>query len=152
LVLGAAALALLGPMCGAARSDAESPGPLEEGNPAAPAALARCGACHMAYPSRMLPARSWTAILTGMDRHFGQNVAIAEKDLVDIRNYLTSNAADSPNAPTQDRHFMSGLFPDSTPLRITATPWWGQIHADFRSENGKQSEMTSPADCLGCHK
>ena len=26
---------------------------------------------------------------------------------------------------------MAAILPDSTPLRITATPWWNQMHADF---------------------
>jgi mono/diheme cytochrome c family protein len=28
-----------------------------------------CAACHMAYPPGLLPARSWTRIMSGLDKH-----------------------------------------------------------------------------------
>jgi hypothetical protein len=146
----AAAVAGLVPC--AALSDTPPPDPLSDANPGAPAALQQCGDCHMVYPSRMLPARSWSAILSKMDDHFGKTAAIAKQDLDAIRAYLTSNAADSPNASAQDRQFTSGLLSDSTPLRITATPWWSQTHADFASYGEKSRKPIAPADCLGCHQ
>lgn len=106
----------------------------------------------MIFPARMLPSRSWTAILSKMDNHFGENATIPEKDLNDIRNFLTSNAADAPNASARDRHYLSALLPDSTPLRITRTPWWNQMHADFDFDGVKRSPIKSPANCLACHK
>ena len=147
---GGLALAVAGLMCGVAHGDPEPPAPLKKGNVGAPAALEQCGDCHMVYSSRMLPARSWAAILSRMDDHFGENAAIADKDLDAIRAYLTSNAADSPNATGRDRHFMSAILPESTPLRITATPWWNQMHADFRFDSVRRSKVKA-ADCLGCH-
>jgi hypothetical protein len=35
-----------------------------------------CGSCHMAFPPQMLPARSWTAIMDGLDKHLGENVVL----------------------------------------------------------------------------
>jgi len=136
----------------AARSDSEPPAPLQRGDAGAPPALAQCGDCHMVFPARMLPGRSWTAILSRMDDHFGENAAIPEKDLEAIRVFLTSNAADSPNASAHDRRFMSAILPDATPLRITATPWWNQMHADFNFGGVKRTPVKSAANCLGCHK
>ncbi len=136
----------------AARSDPEPPVPLQRGDVGAPAALAECGDCHMVFPARMLPGRSWTAILSRMDDHFGENATIPEKDLEEIRVFLTSNAADSPNASPRDRHFMSAILPGATPLRITRTPWWNQMHADFNFDGVKRSSVKSAANCLGCHK
>ncbi len=135
-----------------ARSDPEPPAPLRRGDAGAPATLAQCGDCHMIFPARMLPSRSWTAILSRMDDHFGENAAIPEKDLQEIRVFLTSNAADSPNASPRDRHFMSEILPGATPLRITRTPWWNQMHADFDFDGVKRSSVKSAANCLGCHK
>lgn len=113
-------------IAGVARSDTEPPGPLESGSAKAPAALQECGECHIVFPSRMLPSRSWTAILSKMDDHFGEDADIPKKELDEIRAFLTSHSADSPNATPRERHFMSELLPNSTPLRITATPWWNQ--------------------------
>ncbi len=106
----------------------------------------------MVFPARMLPSRSWAAILSHMDDHFGEDAAIPQKDLDEIRAFLTSNAADSPNASPRDRHFMSAILPGATPLRITHTPWWNQMHADFNFDGVKRSAVKSPANCLGCHK
>jgi hypothetical protein len=129
----------------------EPPGPLRPSNAGAPPALKQCGECHMVFSSRMLPSRSWAAILSKMDDHFGEDATIPQKDLDEIRAFLTTHAADSPNATPRDRHFMSELLPDSTPLRITATPWWNQVHADFDFEGVKHSTVKSAANCLACH-
>ncbi len=134
-----------------ARSATEPPGPLEPGNAGAPAELMQCGDCHMVFPSRMLPSRSWAAILSTMDDHFGEDAAIPKKDLDVIRNFLTSHAADSPDATVRERHYLGALLPESTPLRITGTPWWNQMHADFDFDGVRHSQVKSPANCLACH-
>jgi hypothetical protein len=105
----------------------------------------------MVFPSRMLPSRSWTAILSTLDNHFGEDAAIPKKDVDIIRDFLTSHAADSPDATVRERHYLGALLPDSTPLRITATPWWNQVHADFDFDGVKHSQVKSPANCLACH-
>ena len=148
---GALTVVALAGVMGVARSDPEPPGPLAPGNEGAPAALQECGDCHMVFPSRMLPSRSWAAILSSMNDHFGENAAISEKDLDEIRNFLTSHAADSPDATPRERHFLSALLPNSTPLRITAMPWWNQMHADFNFDGVKHSAVKSAANCLACH-
>jgi diheme cytochrome c len=136
---------------GVAQSDTEPPGPLEPGNAGAPAELNQCGDCHMVFPSRMLPGRSWAAILSTMDDHFGEDAAIPRKDLDIIRDFLISHAAASPGATPRERHYLSAILPGSTPLRITATPWWNQMHADFNFDGAKRSQVKSAANCLACH-
>jgi hypothetical protein len=151
---GAAGVALIAAVeaaFGVARSDTEPPGPLEAGNAGAPAELKQCGDCHMVFPSRMLPGRSWTAILSTMDDHFGEDADIPKKDLDVIRDFLTSHAADSPGATPRERHYLAAILPDSTPQRITLTPWWNQMHADFNFDGVKHSQVKSPANCLACH-
>jgi hypothetical protein len=61
----------------------------------------------------------WTANLSGMQDHFGEDAAIPKKDLDIIRDFLTSHAADAPGATTRERHYLGALLPESTPLRIT---------------------------------
>jgi hypothetical protein len=111
LVAGAAVIALVAAVeaaFGVARSDTEPPGPLEPGNAGAPAELRQCGDCHMVFPARMLPIRSWTAILSTMDDHFGEDAAIPKKDLDIIRDYLTSHAADAPGATAREKRTPAG--------------------------------------------
>jgi hypothetical protein len=154
LAAGAAVVVLLAAVeaaFGIARSDTEPPGPLASGNAGAPAQLEECGDCHMVFPSRMLPTRSWTVILSTMQDHFGEDAAIPKKDLDVIRDFLTSHAADSPGATARERHYLGAILSGSTPLRITATPWWNQMHADFNFDGVKHSQVKSPANCLACH-
>ena len=35
-----------------------------------------CGACHVAYPPRLLPASSWRAIMGGLAAHFGTDASL----------------------------------------------------------------------------
>ena len=106
----------------------------------------------MVFPAQMLPKRSWILILSGLDDHFGETASMPPKDLDAIRAYLTSHSADSANASPRDRHYFSEILPDSAPIRITRTPWWNQMHADFDFDGVKRSHVKSPANCLACHK
>lgn len=116
-----------------------------------PKALNQCGACHMIFPAQMLPQRSWIKILSELDHHFGESASLPDRDAAAIRDYLISHAADAPNATARERHYNSGLLPDSTPIRITDTPWWNQMHADFDISGVSRSTIKSMANCLGCH-
>ena len=60
--------------------------------------LNNVGDCHMVFSSRMPLSRSWVAILSTMNDHFGEDAGIPKKDLDVIRDFLTSHAADSPDA------------------------------------------------------
>ena len=35
-----------------------------------------CGACHLAYPPALLPARSWQRLMAGLDTHFGSDASL----------------------------------------------------------------------------
>lgn len=62
-----------------------------------PAALSpeyvdECGACHVAYPGRMLGTGSWGAVLRGLDQHFGVDASVDPATLERLRQLLTSTA------------------------------------------------------------
>ena len=63
---------------------------------AAATTLKECGACHMAFPPQLLPARSWKAIMLGLSDHFGENAELAEPTRAEITAYLVAHAADAP--------------------------------------------------------
>ena len=139
----AAALALAGLIALASLARAEK---------AAPAALKQCGDCHMVFPAVMLPKRSWTAIVGGLDNHFGEDASLPAKDKQEILAYLSEHAADAPGATPRQRHYLSGLIASATPLRITQSPWWNQMHADYNFQAAKHPNLKSPADCQACHE
>jgi hypothetical protein len=116
-----------------------------------PHAMEQCGECHMIFPAKMLPARSWTALLSDLDHHFGESATMPENTRKEILEYLAANAADSPNVTPRDRHYISEIGTDAPPLRITKTRWWNQMHADFDFEGVKRTKVKSASNCLGCH-
>jgi len=54
--------------------------------------VSECGACHVAYPPRFLPAESWRAIMSGLDKHFGSNASMDAASVNEISAFLEKNA------------------------------------------------------------
>jgi hypothetical protein len=109
-----------------------------------------CGACHMVYPPQFLPARSWRAIMAGLNKHFGEIASLDAATARRIEDFLMSNAADTVNGEAE---FLRGLGPTDTPLRITDTPLWRAIHPKLlRSGVGTGPGIRSAANCMSCHK
>ncbi len=106
---------------------------------------AECGACHFAFPPQFLPARSWHAIMAGLDSHFGENAALDPDTARQITEYLVANAA-GPASPV-----LRGLDPQETPLRITETRLWGRIHHEIRASVYDRPDIKSKSNCLACH-
>jgi hypothetical protein len=96
-----------------------------------------CGACHLAFPPRMLSAEGWTRILAGLDRHFGQN---AELDLP-TRELLASHLVAGAGRPDRG---------GGDPTRITDAPWFRDEHAEARRAATRPSIRTL-ANCAACH-
>jgi hypothetical protein len=104
----------------------------------------------MAFSPAMLPARSWHAVMAGLEDHFGENAALPAAQSQQIAAYLAANAADT----RQRSKFISNLDPAATPLRITETPYWLRKH---RPEEVSPREFLDPkvgskANCVACHR
>jgi Dihaem cytochrome c len=104
-----------------------------------------CGACHFAFPPQFLPARSWQAIMAGLDNHFGENASLDADTAKQITDYLVANAA-GPGSPV-----LRGLDPQETPLRITETRLWNRIHHEIRPSVYDRPDIKSKSNCLACH-
>lgn len=110
--------------------------------PLPPAYVEECGACHVAYPARMLDAASWSAVLGGLERHFGVDASADAATLEPIRSYLAGNAR---RKPTTGR--------DGKPLlRITETRWFRHEHDELPGRLVKGPAAVRPADCGACHR
>ncbi len=107
-----------------------------------------CSDCHMAYPAGFLPERSWIAIMTTLDDHFGENAMLDEESRAAIEAYLAGNAAD---AEGRSSGLLRGVSPGETPLRISELPWFV---AEHRGEvSARQLEKAgSMANCAACHR
>lgn len=109
-----------------------------------------CGACHMVYAPQMLPRRSWAAVMSGLDKHFGENAQLDEAARTDVETYLLANAADSPEHKNFD-WLMRGVKPEATPARITEMPWWLGAHREANVSNLRATKIKFAGNCIGCH-
>lgn len=96
-----------------------------------------CGSCHLAFPPSMLPARSWTALLAGLNDHFGENAEVDAATRKQLEGFLSQNAGRDVGGPA--------------PLRITALPWWRHEHDEISPATFQRKAILSPANCGACH-
>jgi hypothetical protein len=99
-----------------------------------------CGSCHVAYPPRMLPARSWRAIVDRLDRHFGTDASIDADTAASIRSFLEAYADRGRND-----------FADPPGLRITESARFIRKHARIPAATWRSDEVGSAANCGACH-
>jgi nitrate/TMAO reductase-like tetraheme cytochrome c subunit len=99
-----------------------------------------CGGCHFAYPPRFLPAESWRAIMSGLDKHFGSNATMDEVSANEITAFLEKNAS------TKKHEVLVKPL-----LRITETRSFKSEHREVAARDWKNSKVKSPANCGACH-
>jgi cytochrome c553 len=113
-------------------------------SPRAPLPLAyveECGSCHVAFPGRMLDAASWSAVIAGLDQHFGVDASVDPKTLEPIRAFLASTARSRPTTA------------NGVPLlRITETRWFGHEHDEVPGRFWKEPGAVKQSDCAACHR
>lgn len=116
-----------------------------------PQYLEECGSCHFPYQSGLLPARSWTKVMAGLEDHFGENAELPAEDTKTLTDYLVENAADHANYK-RSRKIMKTLPPGNAPLRASETPYFIKKHNQL-SRNMVQDnpEVVSISRCETCH-
>jgi hypothetical protein len=114
----------------------------EEHMPAVKNALwqTECGSCHVAFPPRLLPAKSWQAVMSGLDKHFGSDASLDAPSAREIGAFLDKNAG-------SNRHSRSG----KPVLRITETRWFVREHDEVSDRTWKNPKVNSAANCAACH-
>ena len=127
-------MGLLASAAASASGGADQSGPLKE------KWRAECGACHVAYPARMLPAASWKALMGGLDKHFGSDASLDPGTTLEILSYLESNASRRKTGP-----FAKPV------LRITQTRWFIHEHNAVPARLWKDARVKSAANCAACH-
>jgi hypothetical protein len=99
-----------------------------------------CAGCHMAFPPGLLPAASWTKIMSGLDKHFGTDASMSAADTTEIGNYLVKYASNRWTAKT-------------APLRISESQWFKAKHmsGEIAPAVWKRESIKSPSNCMACH-
>lgn len=118
---------------------------LADGGPAMPASVPavytqECASCHLAYPPGLLPARSWSRIMAGLDRHYGTDASLDASTLQQIDAWLQAHAGSYRRAteePPQDR--------------ITRSAWFERKHRKIDPAVWQLASVKSAAQCAACH-
>jgi hypothetical protein len=99
-----------------------------------------CGACHVAFPPRLLPAESWRAVMSGLNKHFGSDASLDPATAREISTFLDKNAG-SRRQETSGKPL----------LRITETRWFQREHDEVSDRTWKNPKVKSAANCAACH-
>lgn len=128
--------ALLIAAAGASGSDAATPRRAAPGD--LPAYAAECGACHVAYAPRLLPAASWASLMAGLDDHYGSDASLEPVLREQIAGWLAAHASTRKSPPPDDR--------------ITRSTWFRHEHDEIRDEVWSRASVGGPAQCNACHR
>lgn len=110
-----------------------------------------CSACHMAYPAGLLPARSWSKLMAGLDDHFGDNAELDDKTRQHLSSFLQANSADQSDY-RRSRKFATSIGKHDTPLRITDTPYFRHEHDEIPARLvSPKAKVKSFSQCNSCH-
>ena len=113
--------------------------------------IKECGSCHFAYQPGWLPARSWQAIMSTLDDHFGDNAELDPETHEQLLDYLVSNAGDYGNSQRAAR-FRRVISPEATPLRITEATYFRRKHYEIPPQMVRNNrEIGSFSNCKACH-
>ena len=101
-----------------------------------------CTACHMAFPPGMLPAASWSRIMSTLGKHYGTDASLDAVSAREIGTWLQTHAGTYKSVnevPQQDR--------------ISRTAWFLREHdaTEVPASVWKRPAVGSPANCTGCH-
>ena len=109
-----------------------------------------CGSCHLAFHPRLLPARSWDALLDGQANHFGDDLGLDAATLTELREFARQNAAES--AQTEAAWKINRSVPaQAVPLRITETAYFQHQHDEISASVWKRPKIGSQSNCIACH-
>jgi cytochrome c2 len=107
-----------------------------------------CAACHIAFPTRLLPATSWRAVMAGLGKHFGVDASLDTATSSAISAYLEQNAGYPRRGDSTGAQSSAGTQPL---LRITETNWFRREHHELTPAALQRKGATSAADCSACH-
>lgn len=120
-----------------------------------PRYLEECGACHLAYPPGVLPADAWSRILApaSLADHYGDDASLPDALIIELRTYLTANAADgSPRVRERAFAVPGAARSDGGLPRITETPYFLRKHHRVPARLVRDNpEIGSFSQCNRCH-
>ncbi len=108
-----------------------------------------CGSCHNAFSPVLLPARSWSKVMAGLDDHFGDDASLPEETSSEILKWL--EAASAERALTEPSKKILGSIGEGSPMRITETEYWKGKHSGLGEEVYSRKPVSNRTNCAACH-
>ncbi len=116
-----------------------------------PQYLKECGSCHFPYQPGLLPARSWTKLMAGLEDHFEENAELPLEDVNSLTDYLVKNAADHANYK-RSKKIIKSLRLVQIPLRVSETPYFIKKHNKLpRKMVQNNPKVSLISQCEACH-
>ncbi len=106
--------------------------------------------CHGAFPPSLLPAGSWIKLMSGLDNHFGEDVALDDNSRKEILDYLIASSAERSTIEAS-RKMLYSIKTGGIPIRVTDVPYWKSKHIGISEEVFKRKSVMSRSNCIACH-
>ncbi len=111
---------------------------------------AECSSCHMLYLPGLLPSRSWSKMMSSLNKHFGENAELDPATQKEITDFLIQNSSDKIHTRRGDK-ILSDIGKNEEILRISETTYFKRKHDELGANVYKRKGIKSPANCLACH-
>lgn len=128
----------LATLAGAGWADSDDRG--RAGVPPLPKYVQECGSCHLAFPSRLLPAASWLQLMSTLPRHFGTDASLDAATAREIGSWLAASAGGGKRA---------AYVPADN--RITRADWFERKHRKVGADVWQRPAIKNPSNCGACH-
>lgn len=107
-------------------------------SPPPPAYLQECGACHAPFAAKMLPAASWRAVLSSLDKHYGTDASLDAPTTKALTDWLLANPSKKiVTRPPEDR--------------VTKSTYFAQKHREVSATVWARPAIKSAVNCTACH-
>jgi len=109
-----------------------------------------CSSCHLLYPPFLLPSKSWSTMMDGLENHFGDDASLEYADMRSIKNYLLSHSAN--NSTKESAFYILQSLKNNSTITITKTPYWIKRHKNIDIKIFKNEEVSKKSNCKSCHE
>lgn len=114
--------------------------------------VSECASCHILYPPNILPQRSWVAMMSDLENHFGDDASLTEEDNQEILTYLVNNSAENSTKEVSVKILKyAQKYQDKEILAFSQTGFWENTHLSIPENIFRQDNIKSKSNCKACH-
>jgi hypothetical protein len=109
-----------------------------------PVYIKECGSCHVAFPPQLLAADDWQRVMNNLEKHYGDNAAIADSMQREITDFLVRRA--DPGNYSAGANSMRWPLP-----KPTRSSWFQHTHHKITATLWTGPTVRSASNCGACH-